>query len=97
MEIYVKGDAATENDAQKPCNFLADLWKDTTNMKSLQLTKDKGAFVVKMVVGEKKVTTDSSFNSAFTAIKKLLETEVFKYGLVNFIITDSRFNEIKGY
>ena len=97
LEIYVKGDGATEDDAQKLGNYLAILWKDAPNMKSLQLAKDKGVYVVKMVVDEKMVKADTSLNSAFMAVKSLLEEEVFKDSKVNFIITDNRFNDIKSY
>ena len=50
-----------------------------------------------MVVDEKMVKTDTSLNSAFMAVKTLLEEEVFKASKVNFIITDNRFNDIKSY
>ena len=97
IEIYLKGDAVTEKDAKELGNYLAELWKDASNMKSLQLTKDNGAFVVRMVVDEKMVKADTSLHSSFWAVKLLLEEEVFKGSKVNFIITDNRFNDIKSY
>jgi hypothetical protein len=97
LEIYMKGDQVTENDAKQLGNYLAELWKDAHNEKSLQLQKEGSVFVVRMVVDEKMVKADTSLNSSFMAVKSLLETDVFKDSKVKFIITDNEFNDIKSY
>ena len=97
LEVYIKGDSVTEDDGRKLGNYLAELWKDAHNEKSLQLTKESGAYIVRMVVDEKMVKQDTSLNASFEAVKSLLETEVFKTDKIKFIITDNQFNDIKSF
>jgi len=97
LEIYVKGDNVTEAEGKKLGNYLAELWKDAANMKSLQLSKDAEGYVVRMVVDEKMVIRDPSLNASFSAVKTLLETEVFNGSKVKFIITDNKFSDIRSY
>jgi hypothetical protein len=85
LEIYMKGDEVTEAETKKLGNYLA------------QLSKNNSVFVVRMVVDEKMVIRDNSLNESFTAVKELLEKEVFSGSRVTFIITDNQFNDIKAY
>lgn len=97
LEIYYKGDGVTETDARKMGDFLADLWKDYPNLKSMQLLKNGDGFEVKMVVDEKMVKEEPGLESSFIAVKSLLETEVFKDKKIKFTITDNTFKDIKSY
>jgi hypothetical protein len=40
LEIYIKGDSTTEEDAKQLGNYLAETWKDLDNKKSFQLIKE---------------------------------------------------------
>ena len=97
LEIFVKGDSVTENDAKRLGKYIADLSGDAKNEKSLQLLKDSGKYVVRMVVDKGKMNGDTALDSSFTALKTQIETEVFKGQPIKFTITDNRFNEIKSY
>jgi hypothetical protein len=97
MEIYMKGDNVTEDEAKKLGNYLADLWKDASNEKSLQLSKDNDIYTVKMVVNQEKLKADPSLEEAFVAVQTLLEQQVFTGQKVAFIITDDHFDTIKSF
>lgn len=97
LEVYLKGDSVTENDAKKLGNYISNLTKDSKNEKSFQLSKDSGSYVVKMVVDGDKVKTDSTLDASFMAFKALIELEVFKNNKVKFVITDNKFNDLKAF
>jgi hypothetical protein len=97
MEVYLKGDSVNENQAKKMGEYLVKLWNDSKQQKSLQLSKDSGLYVVKMVVDEDKVKKDTTVDVAFIALKTLLETEVFNNQQIKFVLTDNTFNDIKSY
>lgn len=97
LEVYLKGDSVTENDAKKLGKYIADLSGDAKNDKSLQLSKDSGKYVVRMVVDEGKMKGDTTIDVSFMALKTLIETEVFNGQSIKFTITDNRFNDIKSY
>lgn len=97
MEVYIKGDSVNENQAKKMGEYLVKLWNDSKQQKSLQLSKDSGLYVVKMVVDEDKVKKDTTVDVAFIALKTLLETEVFNNQQIKFVLTDNTFNDIKSY
>lgn len=96
LEVYLKGDSVTENDAKKLGNYIAGLSKDT-NEKSFQLSKDSGAYEVRMVVDKEKLKADTTLDVSFLAFKSLLELEVFKQSKVKFIVTDNVFKDLKSY
>jgi P pilus assembly chaperone PapD len=97
MEVYLKGDSVNENQAKKMGNYLVKLWSDSKQQKSLQLSKDSGLYIVKMVVDEDKFKKDTTVDVAFIALKTLLETEVFNNQQIKFVLTDNTFNDIKSY
>jgi hypothetical protein len=97
LEVYLKGDSVSENDAHKLGDYLASISKESTNEKSLQLSKEKGAYVVRMVIDENKLKTDTTLNTGFMALKTLIGSEVFPGSNVNFIVTDNQFKDLKTY
>ena len=97
LEVYTKGDSVTDADAKKLGVYFASLSADNTNDKSLQLSKDSGWYVVRMVVDEKKLGQDSTLDVSFVALKTLMETEVFKGQPTRLVLTDSHFNDLKSY
>lgn len=97
MEVYLKGDSVTESQAKKLGSYLTNLWKESKNEKSLQLSKDSGMYVVKMVVDEDKFKKDTTADVGFIALKMLLEAAVFDNKPVKFVLTDNTFNDIKSY
>lgn len=97
MEVYIKGDDVSETQAKKLGSYLANLWKESKNEKSLQLLKDSGVYVVKMVVDENKLKQDSTADIVFMALKTMIEAEVFDNKPVKFVLTDNTFKDIKSY
>src|SRR5688572_7155959 len=93
-EIFIKHDA-TEAEAKKLGNFIDSTWKEQTNDKSFQLSKDSGKYTVRMVVDENKVKNDTTLDISFQAIQFLIEDQVFKGSKVTLILTDNKFNDIK--
>jgi hypothetical protein len=96
LEIYMKGDNVTETEAKKLGTYIDTLWKDATNDKSFQLSKDSSGYVVRMVVDEKKYKEDSSLSASFMALQTLFETQVFPGSKVKLVLTDNTFKDIKG-
>lgn len=97
LEVFMKGDNVTEDDAKKLGNYFAETWKENKNDKSFQLSKDASGYVVKMVVDEEKLKADSSLNVSFMAIQILLEAEVFKGSKVKLVLTNNKFKDIKSF
>lgn len=97
LEVYVKGDNVHDTDVQKLGNYFADLWKDSQNEKSLQLSKDDSAYIVKLVVDEEKLNSDSTLIAGFTAIQFLLEYQVFNGQKVKFMVTDDHLKTIRTF
>lgn len=97
MEVYIKGDDVSESQAKKFGNYLANLWKESKNEKSLQLLKDSGVYVVKMVVDEDNLKQDSTANVGFMTLKTMIEAAVFDNKPVKFVLTDNTFKDIKSY
>ena len=97
LEIYVKGGGVTEQDIQKLGKCLTELSGNSKNQKSLQLSKDSGKYEVKMVVDPEKMKSDSVMDKSFTALKTLMETQVFNNQPVRLTITDDHFKDLKSY
>lgn len=93
-EIFIKNDA-TEDEAKKLGNYIDSTWKEQTNEKSFQLSKDSGNYTVRMVVDEAKVKADTTLDVSFQAIQFLIADQVFKGSKVTLILTDNKFNDIK--
>ncbi len=97
LEVYMKGDSVTEADAKALGEYFATLSADNTSDKSLQLSKDSGRYIVRMVVDENKLSSDSTLEGSFMALKTLMEMEVFKGQPTKLVLTDNRFNDLKSY
>jgi len=97
VEVYMKGDSVKESEAKKLGTYIDTLWKDQTGMKSFQLSKDSGEYVVRMVVDEKKLKEDSSLNVSFMAVQILFETQVFPGDKVKLVLTDNTFKDLKSF
>lgn len=54
-------------------------------------------YVVKMVVDEDKLKQNSTADVGFSALKTLIEAEVFDNKQVKFVLTDNTFKDIKSY
>ena len=93
-EIFIKNDA-TEAEAKKLGNYFDSTWKEQTNKKSFQLSKDSGNYTVRMVVDADKVKNDTTLDISFQAIQFLIEEQVFKGSKVTLILTDNKFNDIR--
>ena len=93
-EVFIKNDA-TEAEAKKLGIYIDSTWKEQTNDKSFQLSKDSGNYIVRMVVDENKVKNDTTLDVSFQAIQFLIEDQVFKGSKVTLILTDNKFNDIK--
>jgi uncharacterized protein YxeA len=97
VEVYMKGDSVTEAEAKKLGTYIDTLWKDQTNMKSFQLSKDSGQYVIRMVVDEKKLKQDSSLNVSFMALQILFQSQVFPGNKVKLTLTDNTFKDFKSF
>jgi hypothetical protein len=97
LEVYMKGKDVTEDEAKKLGNFFAESWKDDKGQKSLQLMKENGTYVVKMVVDEKKLKADSTLDESFTEIRTLIEQQIFKRSKVRLTLTDDQLKDIKSF
>ncbi|MBS1627813.1 MAG: hypothetical protein JSR09_08730 [Bacteroidetes bacterium] len=97
IEIYTKGDSVTDADAKKLGDYLANLWKDSKNQKSFQLSKTNGIYEVKMVIDTAKLKADSTLEFGFMVVQSMIEHDVFPGSKVKFTITDDVFNPIKSF
>lgn len=93
-EVFIKNDA-TEAEAKKLGIYIDSTWKDQTNDKSFQLSKDSGNYTVRMVVDESKFKNDTTLDVSFQAIQFLIEYQVFKGSNVILILTDNKFKDLK--
>ncbi len=97
LEVFIKGDSTTETDAKKLGTYLADLWKEDKNHKSIQLIKEKDLYTIKMVANEKVLQADPALESAFGIVRALIEENVYKGSKVRLILTDDKFKDIKTF
>lgn len=97
LDVYIKGDSITEADAKKLGNYLAELWKENNNHKSVQLQKESHAYVVRMAADEKVLKADPSLEAAFSTVRDLIEVNVFPGSTVKLTLTNEKFEDIKVY
>ncbi len=97
IEVYVKGDGVTEADAKKFGVYMDTTYRESTNKKSFQISKDSGQYVIRMVVDEEKVKKDSSLDVSFMALQFLFESQVFTGNKVKLVLTDNHFKDIKTF
>ena len=96
IEVYYKGDGVNEADATKVGKCIDTTFKSATNNKTLQVTKDSGQYVVRMVVDKEKVK-DNALDVSFMAMQFLIESQVFTGSKVKLVLTDEYFKDIKTY
>jgi len=94
-EVFIIKDA-TEAEAKKMGNYFDTTWKEQTQKKSFQLSKDSGNYTVRMVVDTEKVK-DSNLDESFQAVQFLLADQVFKGSNVKLILTDEKFKDFKTF
>jgi len=97
VEVYIKGDSVTEEAGKKLGTYLDTTWKDLTNKRSFQLTKENGVYSVHMVVDESKIKEDPSLELSFMALRLLLAVNVFPESKVNLVLTNDSFKPYKTY
>ncbi|MBX2931603.1 MAG: hypothetical protein KF781_06650 [Chitinophagaceae bacterium] len=97
VEVYIKGDSVSEEVAKKLGTYLDTTWKDLTNKRSFQLTKENGVYNVHMVVDEKTFKEDASLEVSFMALRLLIAMNVFPDSKVNLVLTDNTFKPYKTY
>jgi len=97
VDVYIKGDSVNEDDARRLGNYISEHAGDYKNEKSLQLSKQKGEYVVKMVVDQEKLKNGSTSEENFAALKALLQTQVFNNQPVKLTITDNNFVDLKSF
>ena len=96
VDVYYKGDGVAETDARKLGMFFDTSFKDATNKQSLQVTKDSGRYVVRMVVDVTKVK-DNALDESFNARLYLIESQVFAGSKVKLVLTDPYFKDVKTF
>lgn len=97
VEVYIKGDSTTEQDAKKLGTYLDTTWKDITHKRSFQLIKEKGEYNIGMVVDEALLKKDSTLEVSFKALRLLIAMSVFPDNKVNLILTNDSFKPYKTY
>ncbi|MCZ2222239.1 MAG: hypothetical protein LC122_01215 [Chitinophagales bacterium] len=97
VEVYIKGDSVTEEAGKKLGTYLDTTWKDLTNKRSFQLTKENGTYNVHMVIDEKKFKEDPSLELSFMALRLLIAVNVFPESKINLVLTDNSFKPYKTF
>ncbi|CAN5133838.1 hypothetical protein BH09BAC2_BH09BAC2_20670 [soil metagenome] len=95
LEIYVQKDA-TKEEAKNVGTYIDTTWKDLTQQKSFQLSKDSGIYFLKMVVNDS-VKKDTTLDASFLIFKALVQENALKGKPLTLIATDEYFKEIKRY
>jgi hypothetical protein len=95
-EVYYKGDGVTKADAQKLGNFLQQQnFFNTVNERSVQLTKDSGAYVVRIVVDEKAVKDNKEeLETSFKVWQMWIAENVFPGAPVKLKLTNGKFEDL---
>lgn len=93
LEVYVKGEA-TEEEGKKLGNYLATLDSSNTNQKSIQLTKEKDNYTVRLVIPEEHLN-NKELEGSFQALQYLVKENVFPGKNVKLVLTDNEFNDKK--
>lgn len=97
VEVFIKGDSTTEQDAKKLGTYLDTTWKDITHKRSFQLIKEKGEYNIGMVVDEALLKKDTTLEVSFKALRLLIAMSVFPDNKVNLILTNDSFKPYKTY
>lgn len=94
-EVYYKGDGVTEADAKKLGTFLLQNgFFTTTDDRSVQLSKDSGAYVIRLVVDTDKVNKNKEeILSSFKAWQYIIAQNVFPDAETRLVLTDDHFKD----
>jgi hypothetical protein len=95
-EVFYKGDGATEPDAKKLGDFLkkAGYFSDST-AKSVQLTKQNNAYVVRFVVDKDKVDfNDKAMMNEFWILQSQIGEGAFGGAKTKIILADTKLKDI---
>jgi hypothetical protein len=96
-EVYYKGDGATETDAKKLGDFLkkADYFNDSAT-KSVQLTKQNDAYVVRLVVDKDKIDlNDQTQKNLFWIMQSEISEGAFGGAKTKIILADEKLKDIQ--
>lgn len=96
-EVYYKGDGATEADAKKLGDFLkkAEYFNDSTT-KSVQLTKQNDAYVVRLVVDKDKIDlNDQTQKNLFWIMQSEISEGAFGGAKTKIILSDEKLKDIQ--
>ena len=96
-EVYYKGDGATEADAKKLGDFLkkAEYFNDSAT-KSVQLTKQNDAYVVRLVVDKDKIDlNDQTQKNLFWIMQSEISEGAFGGAKTKIILSDEKLKDIQ--
>lgn len=96
-EVYYKGDGATEPDAKKLGDFLkkAEYFNDSAT-KSVQLTKQNDAYVVRLVVDKDKIDlNDQTQKNLFWIMQSEISEGAFGGAKTKIILSDEKLKDIQ--
>jgi len=94
-EVYYKGDGVTEADAKKLGAFLVQNgFFNNTDERSVQLSKDSGAYVIRLVVDTDKVNKNKEeILSSFKAWQYIIAQNVFPDAETKLVLTNDHFED----
>lgn len=94
-EVYYKGDSITKADAEKLGNFLLQQgFFNTTDDRSVQISKDSGAYVIRLVVDMDRVNENKDkILTSFKAWQYIIAQHVFPDAETKLILTDEHFTD----
>lgn len=96
-EVYYKGDGATEADAKKLGDYLKkNDWFNDSATRSVQLTKQNDAFVVRVVVDKDKVDlNDKAMMNEFWLLQSQISEGAFSGAKTKVILADTELKDIQ--
>jgi hypothetical protein len=96
-EVYYKGEGITEADAQRLGNFLLQAgYFDSSKETTVQLMRDKDAYLVKMVIDEEEVAKDKDFYQRFFwFMQEPIAQNVFGGNTTKIVLADEDLKELE--
>ncbi|HEY0355697.1 MAG TPA: hypothetical protein VGC29_05810 [Flavisolibacter sp.] len=94
--VYYKGDGVTEDDAKKLGNYFVEAGAfDGKEEKSIQLSKDGDAYVVRLVIKEDVINKERErYETIFWYWQDLISENVFEGKKTKVILTDDKFKDL---
>lgn len=95
-EVYYKGEGVTEDDAKKLGKYFEEIGVfNGKEDRSVQLSKDGDAYVVRIVIKEDVVNKDKErFETIFWYWQDMISENVFKGDKTKIILTDDKFKDL---